>query len=59
MGVGEIGFVWVCFFGAGRWFHFHNPFVKKRLRSFWDFNEIGFVYSDFEIIVFSVILCYK
>jgi len=21
----EIGFVWVCFFWAGKWFHFHNP----------------------------------
>jgi len=46
-GVGEIGFVWVCFFGAGRRFHFHNPFVKRRLRSIWNpptADKIGFVW---------------
>ncbi len=48
----EIGFFW-----GRKAVHFHNPFVKKRLRSFWAFNEIGFVYSDYEIIFFSVIPC--
>ncbi len=42
----EIGFVLGLFFWSRRMVHFHNPFVKKRLRSFWAFNEIGFVYSD-------------
>jgi len=52
----EIGFVLALFFWGRKVVHFHNPFVKKRLRSFWAFNEIGFVYSDYEIIFFSVIL---
>ena len=38
----KIGFELGLFFWAGRRFHFHNPFVKKRLRSFWAFEEIGF-----------------
>jgi hypothetical protein len=42
----EIGFVLGLFFWGWKVVHFHNPFVKKRLRSFWAFNEIGFVYSD-------------
>jgi len=54
----EIGFELGLFFWSRKAVHFHNPFVKKRLRSFWAFGEIGFVYSDYKIIFFSVILCY-
>jgi len=56
-GLSKIGFVLGLFFWGLKRVHFHNPFVKKRLRSFWSFKEIGFVYSDYEIIFFSVILC--
>ncbi len=42
MGVGEIGFVWVCFFGVGRWFIFiilYNIYVCVHF----GLSEIGFV----------------
>jgi len=34
----EIGFELGLFFWGLKVVHFHNPFVKKRLRSFWAFN---------------------
>jgi len=37
-----IGFVLALFFWGQKVVHFHNPFIKKRLRSFWVFGEIGF-----------------
>jgi hypothetical protein len=42
----KIGFVLGLFFWGRKVVYFHNPFVKKRLRSFWAISEIGFVYSD-------------
>jgi hypothetical protein len=55
----KLGLFWVCFFGPEGKFYFHNPLEYISLRSFWAFNKIGFVYSDLEIIFFSVILCYN
>ncbi len=37
----RIGFVLGLFFWAGRLFHSHNPFVKKRLRSFLALRKLG------------------
>jgi len=37
----EIGFVLGLFFWGLRVVHFHNPFVKKRLRSFLAFWKLG------------------
>jgi len=40
----KLGLFWVCFgfvFLGRKAVHFHNPFVKKRLRSFWVFRELG------------------
>jgi len=42
----KIGFELGLFFWGRRGVHFHNPLEYISLRSFWAFNEIGFVYSD-------------
>ncbi len=41
LGVGEIGFVWVCFFGAGRRFYSHNPLRQRGLHSFLSLRRLG------------------
>ena len=37
----KLGLNWVCFFGAGRRFHSHNPLYPISLRSFWPLKKLG------------------
>jgi len=56
---------WVCFgfvFLGRKVVHFHNPFVKKRLRSFWPLLKLGLNWVclfGLKNHLFSVILFYK
>jgi len=49
----KIGFELGLFIRGLKVVHFHNPFVKKHLRSFQAFNEIGFVFLGRKAVSFS------
>ncbi len=53
--LGLIGFVFLGSEGGS----FSYTSITYKFTFIFGVSEIGFVYSDYEIIVFSVTLCYK